>query len=150
MSVGRVCNREVVIASPATSVADAAALMREHHVGDLVIVEESEVRRPVGLVTDRDIVVEIVAQGLDPKSVAIGDLMTRELETVAEDMDFWDALGHMRRHGVRRLPVVNASGGLEGILTLDDVMELTSEMLTGLVSLVSTEMDRERSTRPAR
>lgn len=150
MSVGAVCNREVVVTGPETSVAEAAALMREFHVGDVVVVEEGDQRLPVGLVTDRDIVVEIAALGLDPNDVAVEDIMTRELEAVPEDTEFWDAVSSMRHHGIRRLPVVNDSGGLEGILTLDDVLELTAEMLTGLVAAVSRQIDQEKATRPGR
>ena len=150
MTVGAVCNREVIVTGVETSVAEAAALMREHHVGDVIVVEEGDQKTPVGLVTDRDVVVEITALGLDPDSVAVTDIMTRELETVTEDTEFWDAVSHMRRHGVRRLPVVNSSGGLEGILTLDDVLELTAEMLGGLVTAISRELDQERATRPVR
>jgi CBS domain-containing protein len=150
MSVGAVCNREVIVTGPETSIAEAAALMREFHVGDVVIVEEGDRKLPVGLVTDRDIVVGIAAVGLDPNDVAVADIMTRELETVTEDTEFWDAVSHMRRHGIRRLPVVDDSGGLEGILTLDDVLELAAEMLTGLVAAVSREIDQEKATRPRR
>jgi CBS domain-containing protein len=76
--------------------------------------------------------------------------MTRELQTIAEGADFWDAIDQMRRNGIRRLPVVNEAGGLEGILTLDDALELISEALAGLVGLVSRERDLEASSRPAR
>lgn len=151
MSVGTLCNREVIIADSGTSIAEAAALMRRYHVGDLVVVQvEDGARRPVGLVTDRDLVVEVVAEGLDPDSVTISDVMIRELQTIGQDADFWEAIGHMRRQGVRRLPVVNESGGLEGILTLDDVLELVSEALSGLVGLVSREIEQEVASRPGR
>ncbi|MGD8416882.1 MAG: CBS domain-containing protein [Pseudomonadales bacterium] len=150
MSVGTLCNREVVVAEASTSGAEAASLMRRLHVGDLVIVDGSEQRKPVGLITDRDLVVEILAEGVDPGSVTISDIMTRDLETIPEDADLWDAVHHMRRHGIRRLPVVNAQGGLEGILTLDDALELISEALSDLVGLITREGAREKSTRPAR
>ncbi|MGD8832728.1 MAG: CBS domain-containing protein, partial [Pseudomonadales bacterium] len=75
MSVGTLCNREVVVAEASTSGAEAASLMRRLHVGDLVIVDGSEQRKPVGLITDRDLVVEILAEGVDPGSVTISDIM---------------------------------------------------------------------------
>ena len=150
MSVRTLCNREVIVAEAETSVAEAAVLMRRFHVGDLVVVNEGEARRPTGLVTDRDIVVEVLAEGLDPQTVTLADIMTRELQTIAEEADFWEAIDQMRRNGVRRLPVVNQAGGLEGILTLDDALELISEALSGLVGLVSRERDQEVSSRPAR
>lgn len=150
MPVGALCNREVAVTGTSTSIAMAARLMRQRHVGDLVIVSEDEERRPQGLLTDRDLVLEILAEGVDPDAVTVADVMTRDLQTIDEDADFWDAVHHMRRHGVRRLPVVNAAGGLEGILTLDDALELISEALSDLVALISRESEREKTDRPAR
>lgn len=147
MTIGALCNREVIVADQRTSVAEAAKLMRDFHVGDLVILEDRDDRRPIGLVTDRDIVVSVIAPGLDPEDVTVRDIMIRELETVTENTDFWDALAHMRKHGVRRLPIVNEQDGLEGILTLDDALELVGEAVTDLVGLVSRELDDEKAAR---
>lgn len=147
MSVGTLCNREVVVTPPDTSVLEAARLMREFHVGDLVVLEATDRRHPVGLVTDRDVTVGVVAAGLDPATVTVGDLMTESLTTIPEDADFWDALGLMRQRGIRRLPVVNADGGLEGILTLDDALALVHQAMADLVTLVSREIDREKIQR---
>jgi len=147
MSVGTLCNREVVVTGKDTSIAEAAELMRRYHVGDLVVLDDGAGRQPVGLITDRDIAVGIVAKGLDPDTLTVADVMTGDLETVFEDADFWDALAHMRRHGVRRLPVVNDAGGLEGILTLDDALSLISEAMNDLVDLVYREIDREKALR---
>ncbi|MGE0625857.1 MAG: CBS domain-containing protein [Pseudomonadales bacterium] len=150
MSVGTLCNREVAVTGADTSITEAARLMRRRHVGDLVILSEDEERRPVGLVTDRDLVVEILAEGVEPDTITVADVMTRSLQTIDEDADFWDALHHMRRHGIRRLPVVNAAGGLEGIITLDDALELVSEALSDLVGLISRQSEQEKQNRPAR
>ena len=144
MSIGALCNREVVVTGRDTSIADAAQLMRREHVGDLVVVDGTE---PVGLVTDRDIVVEVIAAGLDPETVTVMDVVTAAPELVEEDTDFWDALARMRRQGIRRLPIVNDRGNLVGIFTLDDALELVGEALDNLVALVSREIDRERLTR---
>lgn len=147
MSVGTLCNRDVVVTGRDTSIAQAARLMRSFHVGDLVVLDDGDDRRPIGLVTDRDIVVGVIAAGLDCEAVTVSDIMTEELETVTEDTDFWDALAQMRKRGVRRLPVIDKHGRLEGILTLDDALELVGEAIADLVVVVSREIDREKSRR---
>jgi len=148
MSVSEYCNREVVIAEPGLSVAEAAVLMRRHHVGDLVVVrQEGERRVPVGIVTDRDLVIEVMATGLDPSTLTVGDLMSGEVHTVSEGEVLMDAIALMRDKGVRRLPVVNGQGGLEGLLAVDDVLELVTEQLGDLVRLVGREQQREQELR---
>ena len=148
MAVGEICNREVVIAQKALSVVDAAQLMRKHHVGDLVVVEEKNGRRhPVGIVTDRDIVVEVVAAGVNPDALKVGDIMGPEVATVRESEGLFEALRYMRGKGVRRMPVVDRDGGLVGILTLDDLLSLLAEEMTELAKLVSHERQREAASR---
>ncbi len=148
MAVGEICNREVVIAKKTLSVVDAAQLMRQHHVGDLVVVEERNGRRhPVGIVTDRDIVVEVVAAGVNPDALKVGDIMGPEVATVRESEGLFEALRYMRGKGVRRMPVVDRDGGLVGILTLDDLLSLLAEEMTELAKLVSHERQREAASR---
>jgi CBS domain-containing protein len=148
MAVGEICNREVVIAEKTLSVVDAALLMRKHHVGDLVVIEEKAGRRyPVGIVTDRDIVVEVVAAGVNPDALKVGDIMGPEVATVRESEGLFEALRHMRDKGVRRMPVVDRDGGLVGILTLDDLLSLLAEEMTELAKLVSHERQREAVSR---
>ena len=148
MAVGEICNREVVTANKTLSVADAAQLMRSHHVGDLVVSEERDGRmHPVGIVTDRDIVVEVVAAGVDPDTLKVGDIMGPGLATVRENEGLFEALRYMRDKGVRRMPVVDAAGGLVGILTLDDLLSLLAEEMTELAKLVSHERQREATVR---
>lgn len=148
MAVGEICNREVVIAKKALSVVDAAQLMRKHHVGDLVVVEERNGRRhPVGIVTDRDIVVEVVAAGVNPDALKVGDIMGPEVATVRESEGLFEALRYMRDKGVRRMPVVDRDDGLVGILTLDDLLNLLAEEMTELAKLVSHERQREAASR---
>jgi predicted transcriptional regulator len=148
MAVGEICNRDVVIAEKALSVVDAAQLMRMHHVGDLVVVEEKAGRRhPVGIVTDRDIVVEVVAAGVTPDALKVGDIMGPEVATVRDGEGLFEALRHMRDKGVRRMPVVDRDGGLVGILTLDDLLSLLAEEMTELAKLVSHERQREAAAR---
>jgi predicted transcriptional regulator len=148
MPISEVCNREVVIAEGSLPVVDAARLMRSHHVGDIVVVEKREGRNhPVGLVTDRDIVVEVVAAGVNPEALKVGDIMGPEVATVRESEGLFEALRYMRDKGVRRMPVVDTAGGLLGILTLDDLLSLLAEEMTELVKLVSRERQREAITR---
>jgi signal-transduction protein with cAMP-binding, CBS, and nucleotidyltransferase domain len=148
MPISEVCNREVVIAEKSLPVADAARLMRSHHVGDIVVVEKREGRNhPVGIVTDRDIVVEVVAAGVNPEALKVGDIMGPEVATVRESEGLFEALRYMRDKGVRRMPVVDTAGGLLGILTLDDLLSLLAEEMTELVKLVSRERQREAITR---
>lgn len=148
MAVGEICNREVVIAEKALSVREAAELMRTHHVGDLVVTEERGGRRhPVGIVTDRDIVVEVVAPGVNPEALKVGEIMGPELATVRESEGLFEALRYMRDKGVRRMPVVDRDGGLVGILTMDDLLGLLAEEMTELAKLVSHERQREAAVR---
>lgn len=148
MPVGEICNREVVIAERALAVAEAAQRMRQYHVGDLVVVEEREGGRvPVGIVTDRDIVVEVVAAGVDPGTLVVGDIMGPGVATVRESEGLFETLRYMRDQGVRRMPVVGADGTLVGILTLDDLLGLLAEELAELARLVSHERRREAATR---
>jgi predicted transcriptional regulator len=148
MAVGEICNREVVIVEKALSVVDAAQLMRAHHVGDLVVVEARDGRKhPVGIVTDRDIVLEVVAAGVNPASLKVGDIMGQEVVTVRESEGLFEALRYMRGKGVRRMPVVDSVGGLIGILTLDDLLTLLAEEMTELAKLVSHERQREATFR---
>jgi CBS domain-containing protein len=148
MNVGELCNRETVVAYRDTPLAEAAALMREHHVGSLVVVvNRLSERVPVGILTDRDIVVAVVAKGVESKTLTVNDVMTGGLVTVREQDGLTDALRLMRENGVRRLPVLTHSGALAGILTIDDVLELISEELGEFVRAISRERVRETRVR---
>ncbi|HTJ55304.1 MAG TPA: CBS domain-containing protein, partial [Nitrosospira sp.] len=97
MPIGEICTREVVIVKRNETVLEAAKLMRQHHVGDVVVIEERDgVRVPVGIVTDRDLVVEIMAPELDPAAMTVGDIMEQELVTVKESMGLFEAIQYMR------------------------------------------------------
>jgi len=148
VAIGEICNREVVFARRNDTVRDAAQLMRDSHVGDLVVVEERDGRRvPTGILTDRDIAVGIVAKGLDPDALAVGDVVGPELVSVKEDAGVSETIELMRAKGVRRIPVVDASGALVGIVTADDLFDLLAEELSALVRMVSREQRREAEYR---
>jgi CBS domain-containing protein len=148
MAIGEICNREVIIVRRDESALNAAKLMRQHHVGDVLVIDERNGRKvPVGIVTDRDLVVEIMAPELDPDAITVGDIMGPELATVKESTGVFEAIQYMRAKGVRRLPVVDANNGLVGILTLDDLLELLSEEMLSLAKLVGLEQQKEARSR---
>ena len=144
MTVGLFCNREVVIAGLESTIVEVAQLMRRHHVGDVVIVEDREkIRVPVGIITDRDLVVGLIADGVDLDAVSAGDVMSYELTTARTADSIWETLKRMRGQGIRRIPVVNDQGGLEGILSLDDILELLTDELSMLAKVVTSAQSRE-------
>jgi CBS domain-containing protein len=148
MGIGEICSREVVFARRGELVRDAARLMREHHVGALVVVDEREgLRVPVGVVTDRDIVVAVVAKGLDADGLRVEELMSGELATAADTDGISECIARMRARGVRRMPVVDARGALVGILTADDLLDLLAEELAGLARTITNEQRREAQVR---
>lgn len=149
LTTGEICTRSVTIAFRTTSVDDAARLMRDKHVGCLVVVDEMDGRRiVVGVLTDRDIVTAVVAQGIDAASLNVDDVMTTDLVTAREDDSLIDLMRSMRRKGVRRVPVVGGHDELIGVVTLDDVLGVLSEELSLLVGTVDSEGQRERRMRP--
>lgn len=125
MSVGRVCTRSVYLTSPEESVCSAAYRMREEDVGSLVVVDQQG--DPVGIVTDRDLVVRCLALDYNPEETRIESVMTTPVHTVAEATPIEDALEHMSGKGARRMVVTDEKGKTAGILALDDVMELIAE-----------------------
>ncbi|WP_281950571.1 CBS domain-containing protein [Nitrosophilus kaiyonis] len=144
MTAGELCIRETVIAYENDSITDAARLMRKFHVGDIVIVEESEDGRiPVGILTDRDIVVEIVALQANPDDILIKDVMSKDLLIAKEKDDIYETLERMKDKGVKRVPVVDIYGYLIGILSSDDILELISQELNDLVKIFYKEIDKE-------
>lgn len=148
MPIGEFCNREVIVADRNTSVLEAARLMREYHVGCLVVVESLDgPRRPIGLVTDRDIVVEVVAENVAPETVKLGEIMTGKLSTIRVTDGVYDTLRYMREHGFRRMPVVNELGELAGIVSMDDYLGLLAEEMTELTRLIAREQGRESTLR---
>jgi CBS domain-containing protein len=150
MSIGDLCNREVICAPRETTIAHAAKLMRQHHVGDVVVIDRADAQRmPIGIITDRDIVVEVVALGVDPDTVTIGDLMSwGQLVTAQESDTYASTLRLMHNKGVRRMPVVNAAGVLVGIISIDDLLPQFVGELSELAELAARSRKREEQTRP--
>ncbi len=145
MSVGEFCTREIVITSRDSTIVEVARLMLRHHVGDVVVVDSrGEQRVPVGIVTDRDLVVELIAQEVALDSVSVGDVMSSELVTAREKDGIWETLQRMRAKGIRRMPVINELGGLSGILAADDLLELLADELTALAKVAGREVEEEK------
>src|ERR1035437_7857032 len=148
LTTGEICTREVTIAFKKTTLIGAARLMRENHVGCLVIVEETGgIRIVVGVLTDRDIVTTAVASDLDLGTLHVEDVMITDLVTAREDDSLIDLMHTMRRKGVRRIPVVGEQGELVGVVTLDDVLDILAQELGLLVAAIDSEGKRERQMR---
>jgi len=149
MNASEICNREVVVCYRNMSLPDAAKLMREYHVGSLVVVVDRPPERvPVGILTDRDLTLAVIAKELDPRDLDVGDVMSTELLTVREQDSVTDVLRLMRERGVRRLPVLTPNGGLAGIVTIDDVLDIVAEELGDVVRSIGRERAREIRARP--
>jgi CBS domain-containing protein len=149
MKIGDICSPDVVFVRPHDSALDAARLMREMHVGDVVVVEEhGAARYPIGIITDRDLTIEIMAKSVNPESVTVGDMSAaQQLTTARADDDVFLGLQRMRARGVRRMPVVDQAGAITGIVTMDDILDLLSKQISDLVQLVSREYQQESRTR---
>ncbi len=147
-TVGRICERDVIFATRETTIQAAAKLMRHYHVGSLVIVENANGRcLPVGIVTDRDIVVDVNALDLDQAVITVGDIAAAEVATVREDADLLETIEIMRLKGVRRLPVVNAAGELVGIVSIDDLLKALTGQLTEMTHVLTRERENEVQAR---
>lgn len=148
MTVGSVCQREVIVAARDESVRMAARLMRRHHVGEVVVIDRTDgVAAPVGIVTDRDLVLEIVDADVDPSGLTLADMLTEPPLCAREDDALAHALHRMRERGVRRVPVTDGRGVLVGILRMEDVIERLADTARELAGLVRHEHIRERDAR---
>jgi len=149
LSAGALCTRILMIVRPETPLVDAALCMRREHVGCVVVVEKKghgEV--PLGILTDRDIVVSVVAVGIDPRVLTVADAMTRDVTVVDEDDSLGAALSTMRQHGVRRVPVVSKDGWLVGLLSVDDLVAALTLQTQALTETLVAGRQREGEMHP--
>jgi len=137
MRTGDLCKRQVVTAAPEATLCDISKIMRASHVGCVVVVDPS--RKPIGIITDRDIVVEVIAADLDPRTLKVEEVMTRHPTLALESDDASWSLKVMRDRGVRRLPVMDDAGELAGIVALDDLLESAATGLVDVVQAIGTE-----------
>ena len=149
MKIREICNTHVVTASPGDSIISVAQTMRQHHVGDVVVIGAGASGRvPVGIITDRDIVVGLIAQGIDDLSrFTAEDVMGQELITARAEEEAHAVAAQMILSGKRRLPVVNKEGLLVGIVTYDDLFGWMADELSDLARLGTRQSARERRTR---
>ena len=133
----------VAVVEPETTAYVAAQLMRKHHVGSLVVVDATEKTRPLGIVTDRDLVLALMAEGLDPGLFTAGDIMSVNLVFGHPEMDVLEAVSLMREHYLHRLVITDAEERLVGIVAMEDVLDVLARELVKLAEAVSGARDRE-------
>lgn len=148
MEVGKLCTIDTVCCTRDETVQGAALLMRKYHVGDIVVVDEPDGERsPVGIVTDRDIVVSVIALGLDPLGLQVGDIMSDDLLVADEHEDVDALIERMRLRGIRRVPVVGQDGRLAGIVSADDLLGYLAEEMEDLSRISPYQQNHERRAR---
>lgn len=148
MQVIDVSTREVVQCSRTATALELAQLMRNSHVGDVVVVDQPDGQKiPVGIVTDRDLVIEVLARERDPATVTAAELMGPQLVTAGEQDDVHEVTELMRFKGVRRVPIVDSRGSLAGIVALDDLLALIGGELTLLGRVMARERFQEERSR---
>ncbi|MGA7540550.1 MAG: CBS domain-containing protein [Steroidobacteraceae bacterium] len=142
------CTPDVVACVPDASALHAARLMRQHHVGDVVVVENTDTDpTPIGVVTDRDIVIEVLGKELDPARVTLRQIMRTPAVIASTSEGIAQAIERMKTHGVRRIPVVDETSKLVGILCLDDLLKRLAADAVALAEVIAREQDREHRTR---
>ena len=128
--------RRVVTISPEESVLEAAKVMKEKNLGSLVVAENN---KPVGIITDRDITVRVVAEGKNPSEVKVKDVMTPNPQTLKGSMGLFEAIEKMKEVGVRRFPIVDDNGNVIGIITLDDVIYILGKEMEDITKVLERE-----------
>ena len=137
----------VAVVEPETSARVVAQLMRRHHIGALVVVDALDKNKPVGIVTDRDLVLELMAEGLDPAVFTAGDIMSVDLVKAQPEMDAMDAVQLMKKYRLRRLVITDDAGDLAGIVSLEDVLSMLTRELADLAFDLGNARDRETRNR---
>ena len=148
MLLKEICTPEVACCSPETTILAAARLMRERHVGDLVVVDDPDGDlSPLGMVTDRDLVIEVLAQERNPAATTVREIMRAPIAIASGHEDAAQAAERMKTHGVRRIPVIGSDGKLAGIVSLDDLIARLAADASLLAEVVAREQSREHRTR---
>lgn len=148
MSILEFCRRDVAVVEKNSTVVEAARKMRELHVGDVVVCEKNDGHfKPIGVLTDRDIVVGVIAMEIPIDSVRVEDVMMPSLVTAPVDTDVAEVVRLMETYGVRRLPVVDEKGSLAGIVTSSDLLGVLGEEILALSRLPARQREKEQEIR---
>ncbi|KVD80655.1 hypothetical protein WS62_26350 [Burkholderia sp. ABCPW 14] len=148
MNAAEICTRAVAVCRRTDTVLDAAHLMRDRHVGDLIVVDDAgRAQEPVGMLTDRDIVLSLIAKGVDPAALFVGEIMSAPVAVVHEQDSLWTIAHRMRLTGARRMPVVNAEGALVGMVSLDDVLACAASLFDEIASVSRRQVHFEEKAR---
>jgi predicted transcriptional regulator len=144
MKVGEYCKRAVVAIAASADAAEAAKLMRSEHVGFLIVYREGDsMQRPVGVLTDRDLVLGVMARDVDPHAITADDVMTRQPLIANESDQLSDMLQAMRQAGIRRVPVVDVRGALVGIMAIDDAIDVVTGLMCDIAGSIKSEQRQE-------
>lgn len=150
MDIATLCRRNVVTVREKDDLVAAAEVMRTHHVGYLIVLgagSSNGATRPVGVLTDRDIVIKVVAKRIDPRTLTVADVMTIQPVVVTFTESLHSALSTMRSIGVRRLPVIGTQGELIGVLSTDDIVDALADGLSALAGAIRNEQRIESTLR---
>jgi predicted transcriptional regulator len=148
MKVGEYCKRAVVAINARADAVAAAQLMRNEHVGFLIVYRDGdELQRPVGVLTDRDLVLAVMAREVDAHAVTVEDVMTRQPLIANEHDEFSDLLQAMQMAGIRRVPVVDVRGALVGIIAIDDALDVITGLMCDISGSIKSEQRQERRAR---
>lgn len=149
MAIRDVCNRRIVTVYAGTDVLKAAQLMKSEHVGDVLVLEKSPDKKQnkvIGILTDRDVVKMVVANGISPANVLVDDIMSRSLQVVNESLGIYEVIQNMHEAGVRRMPVVSSDGSILGLVTFDDLVSLLAQELVKLTEIIDRQIREEERT----
>lgn len=145
MPLRDICNKSVICINPDASVHEAAKLMRDEHVGDLVVTEETDDgRKPVGIVTDRDLVTMVLACDVPPTELTVADVMMKNPKVASEEDGVFEVTRRMKSAGIRRMPVVDESGALTGLVAIDDLYQMLATEFSNLAQVPNRQINRER------
>ncbi|AOJ72528.1 MULTISPECIES: CBS domain-containing protein [Burkholderia] len=148
MNAAEICTRDVAVCRRTDTVLDAAHLMRDRHVGDLIVVDDAgRAQEPVGMLTDRDIVLSLIAKEIDPAALFVGEIMSAPATVVHEQDSLWTIAHRMRLTGARRMPVVSAGGALVGMVSVDDVLACAASLFDEIASISRRQIHFEEKAR---